>query len=229
MEDSSLLGLVVDDSRIILVNIYATNDANQQVTFFKELQNRLADYVEENIIVAGDFNCALSEKDKKGGNTVQKKARAIKEINHFIHLYNLSDIWRFHNPDAERFTWRNKSENPMPTRFFLISKDLNTDVQSCNIVNSPESDHSAIALHLKSENLMQPIGPGFWKFNSSLLEDRQYVDKLRENKYSDVQDLSLKWTSLKWRFMVFQSNFQRSKLKNEKMKNLFSKTTQTCY
>ena len=85
-----ILDLVVDGSRIILVNIYAHNDANQQVTFFKELQNRLADYAQENIIVAGDCNCALSEKDKKGGDSVQKKARVIKEINHFIHLYNLS-------------------------------------------------------------------------------------------------------------------------------------------
>ena len=65
-----ILDLIVDESRIILVNIYAPNDTNQQVAFFKDLQNRLADYAQENIIVAGDFNCALTEKDKKGGNSV---------------------------------------------------------------------------------------------------------------------------------------------------------------
>ena len=50
---------------MILVNIYAPNDANQQVTFFKELENQLEDFAQENIIIAGDFNCALSENDKK--------------------------------------------------------------------------------------------------------------------------------------------------------------------
>ena len=50
------------------MNIYAPNDANQQVTFFKELENELEDFAQENIIITGDFNCALSENDKKGGN-----------------------------------------------------------------------------------------------------------------------------------------------------------------
>ena len=118
--------LIVDESRIILVNIYAPNDTNQQVAFFKDLQNRLADYVQENIIVAGDFNCALTEKDKKGGNSVLKKSRVIKEIDHFINLYNLCDIWRCRKPDTERFTWRNKSlKIQCRLDFFLISKDLN--------------------------------------------------------------------------------------------------------
>ena len=48
---------------MILVNIYAPNDANQQVTFFKELENQLEDFAQENIIITGDFNCALSEND----------------------------------------------------------------------------------------------------------------------------------------------------------------------
>ena len=61
-----------------------------------------------------------------------------------------------------------------------ISVIQEIDVQSCSIVNSPESDHSAITLHLKSESLLQPKGPGFLKFNNSLLEDCEYVDKLSE-------------------------------------------------
>jgi len=52
------------------VNIYAPNDANQEVAFFKELENQLEYFPQENIIIAGDCNCALSENDKKGGNPV---------------------------------------------------------------------------------------------------------------------------------------------------------------
>ena len=40
-----------------------------------------------------------------------------------------------------------------------------------------------IFLHLKSDELKQDKGPGFWKFNNSLLEDFRYVNKLRENVY----------------------------------------------
>ena len=176
-----LLGLIVDEFHIVLLNIYAPNDNNQQLTFFRSLQNLLAEFAQENIVVAGDFNCALMEMDKKGGNSIFKTARVIREIERFMNLHDLSDIWSHRNPDVERFTWRNKSRKiQFRLNFFLISKDLSSEVQSCSKVNSPESDHSAITLHLKSENLMQPKGPGFWKFNNCLLEDGEYVDKLRE-------------------------------------------------
>ena len=46
--------------------------------------------------------------DKKGGNPVWKKSIVIKEVQHLANLYNLTDIWRDHNPNDDRFTWRNK-------------------------------------------------------------------------------------------------------------------------
>ena len=151
------------------VNIYAPNDANQQVTFFKELENQLEDFAQENIIIAGDFNCALSENDKKGGNPVWKKSIVIKEVQHLANLYNLTDIWRDRNPNDNRFTWRNKSlKIQCRLDFFLISKELSSDTHACNLINAPETDHSAFTLHLKAEDLLQPKAPGFWKFNISL-------------------------------------------------------------
>ena len=60
-----LLDLIVDESHIILLNIYAPNDINQQVTFFRSLQNLLPEFAQENIVVAEDFNCALMEMDKR--------------------------------------------------------------------------------------------------------------------------------------------------------------------
>ena len=72
-----ILNLIIDESHLI-----------------PDLENRLVEFSQENIIVAGDFNCALSDKDKnEGGNPVSKKAIVIKEI----HLYNLTDIWRLKN------------------------------------------------------------------------------------------------------------------------------------
>ena len=61
-----ILDGMVDDSLVILVNIYAPNDLNQQLAFFNDLQHTLQEY----IIMGGDFNCALHDKDKKGGYPV---------------------------------------------------------------------------------------------------------------------------------------------------------------
>ena len=98
-----------DEQAIVLVNIYAPNDANQQVAFFSKLNYLLQEFSHDNIIIGGDFNCALSPKDKLGGTPVTRKASVIKEIENLNESHNLRDIWRTLNPDLSRFTWRNKS------------------------------------------------------------------------------------------------------------------------
>ena len=68
---------------------------------------------------------------------------------------------------------------------------------------------------------MQPKGPGFWKFNNSLLEDCEYVDKLREeiplfkNKYSDVQNASVKWEMEIRGFTIKFSKIKDKRRRNE--------------
>ena len=105
-----LIDLVLADlQRIVLVNIYAPNDVNQQVSFFKELQEQLQEFSEETIIIGGDFNCTLSQIDKKGGNPNPQKQRVVEDINKLSNLYDLNDIWRVLNPSVEQFTRRNKS------------------------------------------------------------------------------------------------------------------------
>ena len=235
-----ILDLLIDEFHVILVNIYAPNDASQQVTFFKELENQLDDFSQENIIIAGDFNCALSENDKKGGNPVWKKSIVIKEIQQLANLYNLTDIWRDRNPNDNRFTWRNKSlKIQCRLDFFLISKELSNDTHGCNIINAPETDHSAITLHLKTEDLLQPKGPGFWKFNNSLLDDENYTSKIRESlpvfkdKYADLDDLRLKWDLIKMEIRGFTIKYSKIKAKNMKneevaLQNKVNELVQKC-
>ena len=107
--------------------------------------------------------------------------------------------------------------------FFLISNDLNKVVRSCCILNTPESDHSVITLRLKSEDVALPRGLGFWKFDSSLLEDTNYVDQLRENiprvfekKYPDTEDSGLKWDLIKMEIRGFTVKYT---IKTKKQRN----------
>jgi len=100
--------LTIDDSHLVLANIYSPNDVNQQAHFFKELQDQLQEYPHENLIIGGDFNCALTQRDKEGGNPVTRKLSVLNEINKLCELYNLCGIWRSLNPDARQFTWRDK-------------------------------------------------------------------------------------------------------------------------
>ena len=218
-----ILDILIADTRIVLANIYAPNDANQQISFFKEIQQQLQEFPEEIIIIGGDFNCTLAEKDKKGGNTNNRKHLVVEEIKKLCSLYDLNDIWRVLNPEAEEFTWRNKSfKIQCRLDFFLISKTLNNLTDKCKIFYAPETDHSAILIHIKSHELKHKRGLGFWKFNLSLLKDEAYVTKLRTEipnfqlKYNDIEDLSLKWDLIKMEIRGFTVKYSKNQAKQRK-------------
>ena len=215
-----ILDIALDDSHIILVNIYAPNDLNQQVKFFKLMQLHLQDFSEEIGIIGGDFNCSLSDKDKKGSNPITKKASVIKEIEHQCSCNNLIDIWRHLNPQLKSFTWRNKSHKiQCRLDFFLNSEKLADLVASCKIFHAPETDHSVISLHLQAKVKQQNRGPGF---SNSLLRDEAYVNELRKNvklykaKYESIDDKGLKWDLIKMEIRGFTVKYTKVKAKRRK-------------
>ena len=166
----------------------------------------------------------MSDKDKKGGNAVAQKASVIKEIEDLCTSYSLVDIWRHLNPLLESYTWRNKSHKiQCRLDFFLISEELTNVDATCKIFHAPETDHSAISLHLQTRFNKQRRGRGFWKFNSSLLEDDNYVNALCKNidlfkaKYENVADKGLKWDPIKRKGLTVK--YAKMKAINVKTKN----------
>ena len=122
----------------------------------------MQDFAQENIIIGGDFNCALSAKDKMDGKPVTKKASVIKSIETLCESYNLRDIWRNLNSELSRFTWRNKSlKEQCLLDYFLISDEFSNLTKRCDILLAPESDHSAISIHIQSDALAQKKDPAF--------------------------------------------------------------------
>ena len=157
-----ILKLSFDQQSIVLVNVYSPNDANKQSEFFSKLNQLLQKFPQENMIIGGDFNCALSPKDKIGGKPITKKASVIKDIEKLRESHNLRDIWRMLNPELSRFTWRNKLlKIQCRLDYFLISNDLCSLTKKCDILHAPESDHSAVSIHIQSEALAQKKVPGF--------------------------------------------------------------------
>ena len=69
----------LDDVKFIFVNIYAPNDQTQQIHFLRDLSNSvLNNYANETLVLGGDFNCALTELDKRGGRSVELKKAVIQ-------------------------------------------------------------------------------------------------------------------------------------------------------
>lgn len=148
----------LDDCQIVLANVYAPNDINQQVLFFKEVQKLLSKFAQEMMIIGGDFNCAFSPSDKVGGNPSSKKRPVINKIDKLCHLYSLCDIWRSLNPNAKQFTWRNKSfKVQCRVDYFLVSKQLSSTIINSDILFAPNTDYSAVKLHLFETTKRTPL------------------------------------------------------------------------
>ena len=215
-----ILKVSFDEKTIVLVNIYAPNDVVQQVNFFQKLNKQLEEFAQDTIIIGGDFNCALTSKDKSGGNPVSIKSPVIKEINTLCDLYNLDDLWRNLNPDKQSFTWRTKIQCRLD--YFFVSQELIQSAKKCNIVHAPESDHSAVFFVLQSDHQKQKRGPGFWKFNTALLKDEKYISAIKLNipifkkKYEETQDLGLKWDLIKMEIRGFTIQYSKRKAKKHR-------------
>lgn len=210
---------LIADSPITIINVYGPNLESEQVKFFKLLDETLSKNDISNLndlIIGGDWNVIRdAELDKAGGNYYVKK-RSIECMDALIAKFDLNDTWRIKHPNTKRFSWRQSS--PLVQcrlDYWLISDSLFDKVNETDIIPSIRSDHSAITL--KFQNIpLPPKGPNFWKFNSSLLNDKNYTDEMltklqiwRDNY--DIEDKQIKWELLKYEIRKYTIEYSKKK------------------
>ena len=91
-----------------------------------------------------------------------------------MRVLDLVDIWRFKNPNLIRYTWRRQNQASR-IDFFVISFFLISKVIGVSIEDKLQSDRNSIGINLSV--LENVHGPGYCKFNQSLLQDEELVGK----------------------------------------------------
>ena len=145
---------IIDGTKIVLVNIYAPNDATQQVVFLRDVSKEfLIPYANDNLVLGGEFNCTFSTLHKKGGRPIDSKKASLDELQSLIKTHRLLNSWRFKNPDQPGVTWANTSMKiQCRLDYFFISKQLKDHVKECKIVTNIYSDHSTIDLSVSFQS-----------------------------------------------------------------------------
>ena len=103
------------------------------------------------------------------------KARSI--VLDTVNDLDLIDIYRTLNPQTKRYTWRRK--NPLKQsrlHLFLMSNSMCDLISKCEIQSSYRLDHSVLELNISLHNFK--VGKGIWKFNNSLLKNKDYLDTI---------------------------------------------------
>ena len=138
-----------NDNKLTLLNYYAptadkTTEQQQQLEqILPIIHNSFSE-----LIWGGDMNMTLKPELDKYGKT-ENKTRYATKILQILQEYNLCDIWRLMHPDKKRFTWRRSTPKGIQQSrldYFIISQNLITHIEKCEIELGMYTDHSMLNL-----------------------------------------------------------------------------------
>ena len=182
----------IDDVDLNLVNVYAPTNLTDRKNFYDSLHEFFISGASA-LIIGGDFNCYDNALDKFGGNvSIHHELVSLKSDS------TLVDAWRKLHPRAREFTWFNH-DSSIASRLdkFLVSKDLFSTDCECEISPCPLSDHDFVSFVFDIPECIKR-GPGVWKFNNSLLDDKTFCDRIRILIANHIDFLSVFSSSQEW-------------------------------
>ena len=177
-----VLNNLIDNNPVILVNYYAPNVESKQLKLFDELNhifNSLGIAENTMFIWSGNFNMIFDTNLDVDGDFPKMKINSLSKLLSMMSENDLCDIFWVRNSDTPRFSWCRKTLfKQRRLDFFLVSDSMKENIESTDIIPSVRSDHSAIKIKLCSlqEGSRRQR---YWKFNSSLIEDRKFVESLK--------------------------------------------------
>ena len=170
----------VSDKLFTVCNIYAPN--MDDMSFFTSMIDTVEKYVDrDGIILGGDFNLVMNpELDRNDSNI--NNTKSLEVVREFMDRNNLCDVWRVMHPEERLYTWHRwgKKHKPMCSRIdlFLIPLGYMDCVEESNISTGFMTDHSIINVKIKID--IYKRGPGNWKFNNTLLSEKELGVRVEE-------------------------------------------------
>ena len=127
----------------------------------------------------GDCNLILNETLDTENYVNINNPRARNAVLNIMEENGYIDVFRILNENQKKFTWRRINPVKKQTRldFYLVSEEIFQHVHDTSIIPGYRSDHSGIYLKIKLHE--NERGRGYWKFNNTLLKDKDYVNVVK--------------------------------------------------
>ena len=146
---------------ITILNIYGPNTGAPR--YIKQVLNDLQRDLDAHTIIMGDFNTPLSILDR---STRQKINKDIQGLNSDLKQANLIDIYRTLHPKSTEYTFFSTPHHTYSKIDHIIgSKAPLSKCKTTEIITNSLSEHSAIKLELRIQNLTQNCTAS-WKLNN---------------------------------------------------------------
>lgn len=217
-----------DAEIITLANIYAPtqSEGREQDNFIDDIEEVLAGLEIHSLFMGGDFNINLDQiqnensVDVEGRRNNRRRVYAMR-LNDLLSEYGLTDLWKNKNPLNTRGTFH---RNTYTARLDYWFTPVNlTDKSSIYISPQPLSNHCMVKLEILFSH--STSGPGFWRFDSSLLADEEFIEGMEHHLLSigeeGLDNPSIHWEWIKYNIRSFcikytiERNRERNRLTRE--------------
>ena len=224
-----MIKTIINQSNVVIANYYAPNDEPSQVVTLARIDHHIRSLeLEDNTTFpfGGDFNMYFDTKLDAEGDNPKLKVNSSTQLKIILEENELCDIFRVRNPYVRRFSWRQKT--PFKQRkldHIFVSNTLQESVTQIEIIPSVLSDHSAVILKLRPL-VGDKRGPGYWKFNNSLVNDKQLVSQMNskiEDNFQEIMEISnsvIRWNFLKYKMRQFCMSYSKQKSRERKQKRM---------
>ena len=156
------------------------------------------------LVLMGDWNAILDPKIDKVGRGASRLGRCESSLAGLMTRHDLVDRFRLDHPGREIWTWLDSSSSAKVGSYLdrVLVRRADIDFVSCPTFHLIAwTDHKLVSLYCLA---------GYWKFNTSLLEIRDFRDRLESLiKRALVGSVTGNtwWGSLKQRFRDFATKY----------------------
>lgn len=174
----------LDDSHIIFCNVYGYNSTSLSKHMFllicKKIKNFTSKYENSHIIMGGDFNDASDDLVDRVPSRIAPGIR-FKCTNFVRNELNLTDVWRFFNPNTKEYSWSNLSRT-LKSRIdlWMISNQCVQFTKEIMHEYVPFTDHKGVLLHICGTQVENKNFRGYWKLNNNLLQDETFCKLIKD-------------------------------------------------
>ena len=206
-----------NDYKITIVALYAPNE--DKPDFFRQIADRL-ELRHEHKIIIGDFNLVLdNELDRL--NTYHNNNSARDELENMIQQYCLKDVWRIRNEGKKEYSWikrhfsRNEELKASRIDFALVSAGLDQKAEAITYLANIKSDHRAMYIYFELQ--ASERGTGYWKFNNSLLHDKEFILEMNQEISKTLQSVNTK--SYREQFEILKTRIKKKAIDYSRKKS----------
>ena len=135
-------------------------------------------------VIVGDFNFVREARDRISNAMMYYDEQQTMSSNGFFEALDLQDTFRLVHGDKIDFSYGNQSRIDR----IYVNEALHGNIKNYNHISvlGRELDHKMIEIEI-AEDI--EIGKGYWKFNTSLLRDKEYTEMIKNTIREEKEEL----------------------------------------